>query len=144
MNTSTLVIDTNWVLDLWVFDDPHATRLRQAIEQRQVRWLACAHMRNELERVLAYPNVQKRLRVHQRDAAQVLAQFDQYAYLCEPPPSCTARCKDTDDQVFIDLAAQHQAPLLSKDLLVLRLKRALQPLGVPVLRHWPPEHPPST
>jgi putative PIN family toxin of toxin-antitoxin system len=136
LNARALVIDTNWVLDLWVFDDPRAAPLRQALERNQVCWLACAHMRNELERVLAYPNVHQRLAMHQRDAAQVLAQFDHHAQLCAPPPPCPVRCKDHDDQVFIDLAAQHQADLLSKDKLVLRLQRALRPHGVAVLREW--------
>ena len=42
------------------------------------------------------------------------------------------RCRDPDDQMFIDLAVAHRAQLLSKDALVLRLARRLRPLGVVV------------
>ena len=132
-----LVIDTNWVLDLWVFDDPRTFALRQALEDRQVRWLACTTMRDELVRVLGYPNVHKRLFARQRDALEVVALFDQHAHIQDTPPSCAARCADPDDQIFIDLAAHHQAHLLSKDLLVLRLKRALQACGASVSQTWP-------
>jgi predicted nucleic acid-binding protein len=42
------------------------------------------------------------------------------------------RCRDPDDQMFIDLAVAHRAVLLSKDALVLRLAKRLLPLGVVV------------
>ena len=64
MSTPTLapdlpcvVIDTNRVLDLWLFDDPQVTALRQVVRGGAVRWLATAAMRGELARVLGYPAV---------------------------------------------------------------------------------------
>ena len=50
----------------------------------------------------------------------------------EVAPRCAVRCRDPDDQMFIDLAVAHRAQLLSKDALVLRLARRLLPLGVVV------------
>ena len=40
---SALVLDTNIVLDLLLFQNPQAQGLRQALDQQQLRWLAiCA------------------------------------------------------------------------------------------------------
>jgi predicted nucleic acid-binding protein len=50
-----IVLDTNIVLDLFVFDDPATQPLQQALETQQLRWLATPAMRVELARVLAYP-----------------------------------------------------------------------------------------
>ena len=47
------------------------------------------------------------------------------------------RCRDPDDQIFIDLAVQLRATLLSKDARVLGLARRLQPLGVTLANAWP-------
>ena len=55
MSDDAVVIDTNWVLDAWVFADARATALRLAVEAGRVRWLATGAMRAELARVLDYP-----------------------------------------------------------------------------------------
>ena len=57
MQNDAVVIDTNWVLDAWVFADARAAGLRQAVEAGRVRWLATSAMRAELARVLDYPAV---------------------------------------------------------------------------------------
>ena len=41
-------------------------------------------------------------------------------------------CKDTDDQKFIDLAAQHRAILLSKDKAVICMRKRLLTLDAHV------------
>jgi predicted nucleic acid-binding protein len=41
-------------------------------------------------------------------------------------------CKDPDDQKYIDLAAAHQAVLLSKDKAVLSMKRRMERLNVDI------------
>ena len=43
--TSALVLDTNVVLDLWLFNDPRTSALRQALQQGQIICMATAHMR---------------------------------------------------------------------------------------------------
>jgi putative PIN family toxin of toxin-antitoxin system len=125
-----VVLDTNIVLDLWVFDNPSSQPLRAQVEQRQVRWLATAHMRCELERVLGYPHIARRLLVGERAANTILAHFDTYAQLQPDAPKAPYTCKDPDDQCFIDLAVQHQARLWSKDAHVLRMKNRLARCGV--------------
>lgn len=125
-----LVIDTNIVLDLFVFDDAAAKPLRAALEAGEVNWLATAAMRIELARVLGYPQIAPRLAFYGLADADVLAQFDRHARLVDAPPKAPVTCADPDDQGFIDLAVAHRVPLLSKDRAVLTMKRRLEGLGV--------------
>ena len=55
-----LVLDTNIVLDAFVFADAAAQPLVAALEARAVRWLATTEMREELARVLDYPQISRR------------------------------------------------------------------------------------
>lgn len=135
--TNKLVLDTNVVLDLLVFNDPAALPLRAALLTEQIVWIANADMRTELIRVLDYPRVSPRMSAAGLDSVTVLDEFDRLACLVERAPAAPCRCADADDQHFIDLAVQHSALLLSKDAAVLALKRPLQTLGVRVLAAWP-------
>ncbi len=132
MSQAFVVIDTNRVLDLWLFDEPQVAALRQAVRTGAARWLATAAMREELARVLGYPLVIKQLLRRQRAAAQVLAAFDTWTALVPAAPPCPVRCGDADDQVFVDLAHGWRAALFSKDREVLALTRRLAPAGVTV------------
>ncbi len=125
-----LVLDTNIVLDLLVFDDPAVQSLRLALADGKVRWLATSAMREELLRVLDYPKIKVRLAHRQLDAAQVLRQFDAQARVVDVADRTKPTCGDPDDQKFIDLAVAHQATLLSKDHAVLCLKKRLLALAV--------------
>ena len=120
-----LVLDTNIVLDLFVFDDESVTALRTALESHELRWLATTTMREELSAVLAYPLIQRRMAAAQKTAAHVLELFDTHSTLVDAPPECQVKCRDPDDQKFVDLAAAHAALLLSKDAHVLALHRKL-------------------
>lgn len=125
-----LVLDTNIVLDCFVFADEAARPVRAALEQGSARWLATAPMRDELERVLAYPKIAPRLAHYQLAPADVLALFDRHAQLVEAPARAGVRCSDPDDQKFVDLAVAHRATLLSKDAAVLALRKRLAALDV--------------
>ena len=125
-----LVIDTNWVLDLWVFDDPIAAPLRESLQEGTTRWLATAPMREELARVLHYPHIARRLIARTLTAETVLNHFDRHAQLQPEAPKAPYTCKDADDQKFIDLAVQHSAALHSKDAQVLCMKNRLARCGV--------------
>jgi putative PIN family toxin of toxin-antitoxin system len=127
-----LVIDTNIVLDLLVFEDPAQAGLRDAVQQGRVVWLATPAMRDELERVLTYPQVARRLLARHQSVQEVLVLFDSRSRRVPPAARAPVRCRDPDDQIFIDLAVAHRAELLSKDALVLRLRKRLALLGVVV------------
>jgi predicted nucleic acid-binding protein len=124
------VLDTNIVLDLWVFDEPQAEALRVSVETGSTHWLATAAMREELARVLAYPQIVKRLIHRDLPASAVLAHFDRWAQLQPDAPKAEYVCKDPDDQKFIDLAVTHNAALHSKDAQVLCMRKRLERCGV--------------
>jgi putative PIN family toxin of toxin-antitoxin system len=134
MNVVNVVLDTNIVLDVFLFDDAAAKPLKPALETGTLRWLATQHMRNELERVLDYEHLLPRMAYYQVSAADILAAFDRHVTLVDVAPRITAVCKDPDDQCFIDLAVAHQALLLSKDKAVLSMKKRLAALGVSTLK----------
>jgi putative PIN family toxin of toxin-antitoxin system len=134
---TVLVLDTNIVLDLFVYEDPATVPLRERLADAQTRWLATPVMREELRRVLAYPQVVRRLEARQLSAEAVLARFDARAQLMDIAPKAPYTCKDADDQQFIDLAVVHRATLLSKDKAVLCMGKRLARLGVAVSRQWP-------
>ena len=131
-----LILDTNIILDLFVFNDPDLANLKPALlaglENKQLNWIATQDMRIELERVLTYPKITPRMAFYQVTAVDVLDKFDQLATLVDPAPKAKWICKDPDDQCFIDLAVSHQALLLSKDKAVIRLKKRLLALGARV------------
>jgi len=135
-----LVLDTNVVLDVFVFQDPATEPLRQALNNPNWYWIASVPMRDELVRVLDYPQIARRLsaasppkkpecaRAMPTDA--VLRQFDTLVNILPIAVKASVTCKDPDDQKFIDLAVAHQALLLSKDKAVLCMKKRLLALGV--------------
>ena len=136
-STAVLVLDTNVVLDLFVYEDPATVPLRERLADAQTRWLATPVMREELRRVLDYPQVVRRLASRALTAEGVLAAFDARAQIVDLAPKAPYTCKDGDDQQFIDLAVQHRATLLSKDKAVLCMRKRLATLGVAVGRQWP-------
>ena len=126
-----LVLDTNVVLDAFVFGDASARPLREALLGPQWHWIATAAMREELRRVLAYEQLAPRLAFHHLTAEGVLAEFDRLARLVPAAPKAPCTCKDPDDQKFVDLAVAHQGSwLLSKDRAVLALRKRLARHGV--------------
>lgn len=125
-----ILLDTNIVLDLLVFNDPATPALLAALNSGALCWIASQPMRDELERVLAYTHIVPRLVFYQLSAADVLARFDVMVQIVAAAPKVPLTCKDADDQKFIDLAAAHQAILLSKDHAVLALAKRLRAFGV--------------
>ena len=132
MQTQIIVLDTNIVLDVFVFNDPVAEPLRQALASQELDWLATQPMRDELARVLAYPKIVTRLAFYKLSADDVLAKFDQHARLVDVAPKASVTCSDADDQKFIDLSVRHQALLLSKDRDVISMKKRLLNHGIRV------------
>lgn len=129
-----VVLDTNIVLDVFVFADEAAAPVRQALGTGSLDWVATTAMRDELERVLTYPQITPRLAFYALSAADVLARFDTHARLVDVPARASVRCSDADDQIFIDLAVAHRSTLLSKDKAVISMSRRLAALGVQARR----------
>ncbi len=143
MTAVRVVLDTNIVLDLWLYEDAATPALLEALESKSVQWLATQVMRDELERVLAYTHIASRLAFSQLKTQDILAQWDAHAQLMPVAPKCQFVCKDGDDQKFIDLAAQHQTQLISKDKAVLTMRNRMARLGVAVGKVFPAALPAS-
>ena len=124
------VIDTNIVLDLWLFEDPATVPLRTALQSGRITHLATNSMREELARVLTYPHIVKRMAKSNIQAHDILSRFDEHHLAAEPAAKAPCTCKDPDDQKFIDLAVAHAVPLLSKDAAILCMKKRLLQSGV--------------
>ena len=117
----TIVLDTNIVLDLWLYLDPATPALREALTSKRVDWVATQAMRDELERVLAYPHIVLRMQKGGLVEEDVPV-ADRAPYVC----------KDLDDQKFIDLACAYSCRLVSKDKAVLTMRNRLARFGVGV------------
>ncbi|HWH83931.1 MAG TPA: PIN domain-containing protein [Burkholderiaceae bacterium] len=132
------VLDTNVVLDWLVFHDPRCAALMRAIAAGELRWVATEAMREELAHVLHGGTLDR----WAPDVAAVHAAWDRHCDTRPEPPAAPLagwpRCRDRDDQKFIDLALAGPARwLFSRDRAVLRLARRLGAAGVEVTT---PEH----
>ena len=125
-----VVIDTNIVLDVFVFADAAAKPLKKALQAGELDWIATRPMRDELARVLAYRQIVPRLAFYGLSVDEVLASFDRQARLADIAVKAGLTCSDPDDQKFIDLAVSSQALLLSKDRHVLSMSKRLLAYGI--------------
>ncbi|WJF91568.1 putative toxin-antitoxin system toxin component, PIN family [Paraburkholderia bonniea] len=120
-----IVLDSNVWIDILVFDDPHTRPIRAALERGALIALIDARCLAELTYVLDYPQFVQRA-VNKPAALELVAHLAQQIEL--PPPAEPAislpKCKDRDDQKFLELAHGVQADwLISKDRAVLKLAR---------------------
>ena len=148
----SVVIDTNVILDMFLYSDPRASALVSALNSGELQWLATRVMREELARVLQYEHLQKRLMAKasavgassdegsatasasaSATALLILETMDQQAHVLEVAPRASYVCKDVDDQKFIDLAQAHRSMLISKDKAVLSMKNRMARVGVHVM-----------
>jgi putative PIN family toxin of toxin-antitoxin system len=130
--TPMVVLDTNVCLDLFVFDDPRCVPLHQALHANELVAVTDAACREEWRRVLSYPV----LRLDDTGRAIALARFDALVR-CVPmegstdPAAPPLRCRDPDDQKFLDLALRAGARwLLSRDAHLLSLARRTRRSGL--------------
>ncbi|MBC7608558.1 MAG: putative toxin-antitoxin system toxin component, PIN family [Polaromonas sp.] len=130
MRPEPVVLDTNIVLDVFVFNDTAAAPIRRGLDAGEIDWLATTPMRDELARVLAYPQIVPRLAFYKLSAEDVLAAFDKHVRMVEVAPKASLKCSDPDDQKFVDLAVAHKALLLSKDKAVISMSKRLLVQGI--------------
>ncbi|MBP7351462.1 PIN domain-containing protein [Comamonas sp. UBA7528] len=118
-----MVLDTNVVLDMLIFDDPHIPSIRELVARGEVRWIADQAQRTELERVLHYSQIAPRVSHYGKTPQGVMADFDAAVEYVAEAPKIRFTCTDPDDQHFLDLASLHQAVLVSKDRAVLKQRK---------------------
>lgn len=138
-----MVLDTNVMLDVWLFGDARAATLAQALGKGHLQHVATAAMLEELRDVLGRPALARwAARVPEAWAA-ITAHCAVVARPDAPDPALP-RCEDPDDQMFIDLACCLRLPwLVSRDKAVLKLARAARAWGVSVIQpfEWQAKHP---
>jgi uncharacterized protein len=130
MSAPGLVLDTNVLLDLWLFDDAAARPLRAAIEARHLRALRSRDCDAEFEQVL------QRDRFGLDEAARA-AMLERWSRCSEPigavRPAPLA-CSDPDDQKFLDAAFSAGADLLlTRDKALLHLARRAGAAGLRIV-----------
>jgi len=125
-----LVLDTNVVLDLLYWIDPDAIPLTDAFREGAARPVTDTRCFGELRHVLRLdrfeldPTTQQTLALRYRDIC--LWHDTTTPALARSVP----RCKDPDDQKFLELALDAKADLLvTKDKALLALARRRQALG---------------
>jgi putative PIN family toxin of toxin-antitoxin system len=129
------VPDTNVCLDLFVFDDPRCALLLAAVHNGEIELVTRADCREEWRAVLSYPQ----LKLSEQRQAQAWERFDRWVR-CVPPMTDVQngirlpRCRDPDDQKFLELAQQSRAvALLTRDDALLRLARRTKREGLFVI-----------
>ena len=121
-----VILDTNILLDIFVFNDERASNLKQAIVDGSVPAVASQKTLFEFADVISRP-------LFKLDEVTQAAIFDQWQSLARQHDDsnlATApwKCQDPDDQIFLDLAYQFRpAILISKDNALLHIaSRAAQ------------------
>jgi putative PIN family toxin of toxin-antitoxin system len=143
-----VVLDSNVWIDILVFDDPITRPIRVALEARTLEALIDARCLKELTYVLDYPQF-VRFAVNKSEALDTVARLSQ---LVEPDPLPSPlpnslreaapplpKCRDRDDQKFLELAHAINADwLVSKDRALLKLaKRTARDFGFRIAQPAP-------
>jgi putative PIN family toxin of toxin-antitoxin system len=137
-----VVLDSNVWIDILVFDDEATRPIRAALERNTLDAVIDARCLAELERVLDYPQFVQRA----VDKAAALAHVARLARVTGPrveadSPRIDAlpKCKDRDDQKFLELACFARVDwLVSKDRALLKLdKRTTRDFGFRIAQPAP-------
>jgi len=118
-----VVLDTNTVMALWWWQDPKLDSLARALDAGVFQPVARADTLDELTHVLAY----RQFAVPPERQVELLAAFTARCQPCPLPadePAPLPRCRDADDQKFLEVARDAGATLLiSRDKALLRVDR---------------------
>jgi putative PIN family toxin of toxin-antitoxin system len=130
MNAPQAVIDTNVLLDFWVFDDARSAPLRSALEEGSVCALRSAACVDEFSEVLARPL----FRVDSTARCEILRRWHALAKPLEHIVASPFSCSDPHDQKFLDLAYSAGADwLVTKDKSLLRLASRAHRAGLHIV-----------
>jgi putative PIN family toxin of toxin-antitoxin system len=125
----TIVIDTNVLLDLFVFHDPRWADLLAAIEAKEIDAITRADCRAEYLAVLHYQH----LPLDDDSRLTAAARFDALLRLVDVDSKAIRLpvCTDRDDQKFMELTRDAGASILiSKDKALLKLGRKTAQAGL--------------
>jgi putative PIN family toxin of toxin-antitoxin system len=130
-----LVLDTNVILDLLVFKDPTAEPIRHLLDAKLVDAVRSEASMLELVDVIQRPI----FKLSQQEQEIILLVWESLTRLLENTAieSAPFICRDTDDQIFLDMAYSiRPAVLFSKDLRVLELRVSAKGHGVEITNQY--------
>lgn len=121
--TFRVVFDTNIVISALVFPTGDLTWLRGHWKREQVLPLVSKATTEELIRVLAYP----KFKLEKEDIEILLSDYLPYTEIIEIPAPTPdhPKCRDADDQKFIDLAITGNANIIvsgDQDILSMNIR----------------------
>jgi putative PIN family toxin of toxin-antitoxin system len=130
-----LVLDTNVILDLLVFQDPAAEVIRKVLDAKLVDAVRTEESMLELMDVIQRPS----FKLSKEQQHIILKQWEDSSRLLGTADMTQApfTCRDPDDQVFLDTAYSIRPVfLLSKDLRVLELRAIAKRHGVEISNQY--------
>lgn len=128
-----LVLDTNTLFDWLVFAEPAAVAVGAAVQAGTVRWLCSEPLWAEWTYTLERP-IATRWEPARKLALANLNEARRWAAFVTQPAEAMLRCRDGDDQKFLDLALAHPgSTLLTRDKALLRLARRAALLRVRIV-----------
>ncbi|CAM3790055.1 putative toxin-antitoxin system toxin component, PIN family [Polynucleobacter brandtiae] len=116
----SLVLDTNVLLDIFVFEDTRAANLKQALLSFSIRAIASQKTLEEFADVISRP-------LFKLTGSQQQSFMNQWQSIAEQQDDTFLaiapwHCEDPDDQIFLNLAHQFRPSILiSKDKALLKL-----------------------
>ena len=117
-----VVLDTNILLDIFVFNDERALQLKKALFDKATQFLASQKTIEEFADVISRPL----FKLDKQTQTAILTQWQSIAEQRDDSNVAPApwKCQDPDDQIFLDLAYQFRPTILiSKDNAVLQIAR---------------------
>lgn len=126
-NQDYLVLDTNIVLDLFYWRDARVQGLMQALSSKSLYALVSLETLAELTDVLMRAPFER----SENQTQDILTAY--LAFSCQVSDTDSAspvRCKDVDDQKFLDLAVRRVCPLITRDKHLLKIAKKMRRLGV--------------
>lgn len=123
-----LILDTNVLLDMFYWDNTDAHRIAEELNH-----YTCLYA---WETLIEYADILSRSQfaLTPDDQIKLLKQITDTFAFCAITAHSPVRCKDSDDQKFLDLALSYApAILISKDKRVLKAGRKMKKLGITAL-----------
>ncbi len=125
------ILDTNILLDLWVFHDPHVEAIDKALENHEIRLIGHVETFCEFADVIS----RAMFRLTPDEQTALLMRWLKTVEVVTEPLSNARFCKDTDDDKFFELAVMSGARfLVSKDKKVLKARSKAKKFGIEVMR----------
>lgn len=124
-----VVLDTNILLDVLVFDDSRAHPLRAALISGELDAVATEKTLAEFLDVIS----REQFSLSSQKQEEIIFQWRSWSRLVKDDDLSAApwKCKDRDDQVFINLAyTLRPSILISKDKMVLKVAKRAQKDGI--------------